>query len=382
MNTYRFNMAKKKQTKATAAKSKLTKVTNEKSLTFLEEYINNAAPTGFEKEGQQLWLDYIRPYVDTYMVDTYGSVVGVINPDAPYKVVVEAHADEISWFVHYITGDGFIYLRRNGGSDHMIAPSMRVNIHTEKGIVKGVFGWPAIHVREPGKEEVPSMKNLFLEVGATTREEVEKMGIHVGCVCTFEDEFMTMNNRYYLGRALDNRIGGFMIAEVARLLHERKDKLPFGVYFTNSVQEEIGLRGAEMIAHRIQPDVAIITDVCHDTQTPMMNKIVNGDLACGRGPVLSYGPAVQNNLLKHIIDTAKKNEIKIQRAAVSRSTGTDTDAFAYSNAGVASALISLPLRYMHTTVEMVHMEDVESVIKLIYHSLKAIKNNQDWRYIH
>jgi putative aminopeptidase FrvX len=375
-------MAKKKQTKATAAKSKLTKVTNEKSLTFLEEYINNAAPTGFEKEGQQLWLDYIRPYVDTYMVDTYGSVVGVINPDAPYKVVVEAHADEISWFVHYITGDGFIYLRRNGGSDHMIAPSMRVNIHTEKGIVKGVFGWPAIHVREPGKEEVPSMKNLFLEVGATTREEVEKMGIHVGCVCTFEDEFMTMNNRYYLGRALDNRIGGFMIAEVARLLHERKDKLPFGVYFTNSVQEEIGLRGAEMIAHRIQPDVAIITDVCHDTQTPMMNKIVNGDLACGRGPVLSYGPAVQNNLLKHIIDTAKKNEIKIQRAAVSRSTGTDTDAFAYSNAGVASALISLPLRYMHTTVEMVHMEDVESVIKLIYHSLKAIKNNQDWRYIH
>jgi putative aminopeptidase FrvX len=375
-------MAKKKQTKATAAKSKLTKVTGEKSLTFLEEYINNAAPTGFEKEGQQLWLDYIRPYVDTYMVDTYGSVVGVINPDAPYKVVVEAHADEISWFVHYITGDGFIYLRRNGGSDHMIAPSMRVNIHTEKGIVKGVFGWPAIHVREPGKEEVPSMKNLFLEVGATTREEVEKMGIHVGCVCTFEDEFMTMNNRYYLGRALDNRIGGFMIAEVARLLHERKDKLPFGVYFTNSVQEEIGLRGAEMIAHRIQPDVAIITDVCHDTQTPMMNKIVNGDLACGRGPVLSYGPAVQNNLLKHIIDTAKKNEIKIQRAAVSRSTGTDTDAFAYSNAGVASALISLPLRYMHTTVEMVHMEDVESVIKLIYHSLKAIKNNQDWRYIH
>jgi putative aminopeptidase FrvX len=375
-------MAKKKQTKATAAKSKLTKVTNEKSLTFLEEYINNAAPTGFEKEGQQLWLDYIRPYVDTYMVDTYGSVVGVINPDAPYKVVVEAHADEISWFVHYITGDGFIYLRRNGGSDHMIAPSMRVNIHTEKGIVKGVFGWPAIHVREPGKEEVPSMKNLFLEVGATTREEVEKMGIHVGCVCTFEDEFMTMNNRYYLGRALDNRIGGFMIAEVARLLHERKDKLPFGVYFTNSVQEEIGLRGAEMIAHRIQPDVAIITDVCHDTQTPMMNKIVNGDLACGRGPVLSYGPAVQNNLLKHIIDTAKKNDIKIQRAAVSRSTGTDTDAFAYSNAGVASALISLPLRYMHTTVEMVHMEDVESVIKLIYHSLKAIKNNQDWRYIH
>jgi len=192
---------------------------------------------------------------------------------------------------------------------------------------------------------------------------------------------MIFNNRYYLGRALDNRIGGFMIAEVARMLKENKDKLPFGVYFTNSVQEEIGLRGAEMIAHRIKPDVAIVTDVCHDTQTPMMNKIVNGDFACGKGPVVSYGPAVQNNLLKHIIDNAEKEKIPFQRAAVSRSTGTDTDAFAYSNAGVASALISLPLRYMHTTVEMVHMEDVENVIKLIYHSLKSIKNKQDWRYI-
>ncbi|MBL0314838.1 MAG: M42 family metallopeptidase [Flavobacteriales bacterium] len=370
-------MAKKKSD----SKEKVNKVTNAKSLAFLEKYINNAAPTGFEKPGQQLWLDYIRPYVDTHIVDTYGTVVGVINPDAEYKVVVEAHADEISWFVHYITNDGFIYLRRNGGSDHQIAPSMRVNIHTDKGIVKGVFGWPAIHVRDAAKEEQPSMKNLFLEVGATSKDEVEKMGIHIGCVCTFEDEFMVMNNRYYLGRALDNRIGGFMIAEVARMLKEKKDKIPFGVYFTNSVQEEIGLRGAEMIAHRIKPDVAIVTDVCHDTQTPMMNKVVNGDLACGKGPVLSYGPAVQNNLLKHIIDSADKNSIRFQRAAVSRSTGTDTDAFAYSNAGVASALISLPLRYMHTTVEMVHIDDVERVIQLIYHSLKSIKNKQDWRYI-
>lgn len=373
-------MAKKKQTKSSAS-GKTKKITNEASMKFLEQYINNAAPTGFEKPGQQLWLDYIRPYIDEHIVDTYGTVVGVINPDAPYKVVVEAHADEISWFVHYITNDGFIYLRRNGGSDHMIAPSMRVNIHTEKGIVKGVFGWPAIHVRDAAKEETPSMKNLFLEVGATSKDEVEKMGIHIGCVCTFEDEFMIMNDRYYLGRALDNRIGGFMIAEVARLIREKKDKIPFGIYFTNSVQEEIGLRGAEMIAHRIKPDVAIVTDVCHDTQTPMMNKVVNGDLACGKGPVLSYGPAVQNNLLKHIIDTAQKNDIAIQRAAVSRSTGTDTDAFAYSNAGVASALISLPLRYMHTTVEMVHMQDVEAVIKLIYESLRSIKNNHDWRYI-
>ena len=371
----------KKQSESKKASKKSDSILNAASLKFLENYINNASPTGFESPGQQMWLDYIRPYIDTHIVDTYGTVVGVINPEAKYKVVVEAHADEIAWFVHYITPDGFIYLRRNGGSDHMIAPSKRVNIHTPKGIVKGVFGWPAIHTRTAEKEETPSMKNIFLEVGATNREEVEQLGIHVGCVVTFDDEFAMLNDRYYMGRALDNRVGGFMIAEVARMLKESKDKLPFGIYFTNSVQEEIGLRGAEMIAHRIQPDVAIITDVCHDSQTPMMSKIMNGDLACGKGPVVSYGPAVQNNLLQHIIDVADKNKIAIQRQAASRSTGTDTDAFAYSNAGVASALISLPLRYMHTTVEMVHKEDVENVIKLIYHSLKAIKNNQDWRYI-
>lgn len=351
-----------------------------KSLAFFENYINNASPTGFEQEGQKLWLDYVRPYIDDYWVDTYGSVVGIVNPDAPYKVVIEAHADEISWFVNYITNDGLIYLRRNGGSDHMIAPSKRVNIHTDKGIVKAVFGWPAIHTRVPGKEEAPSLKNIFLDCGCTSKEEVEKLGVHVGAVVTFEDEFMTLNDRYFVGRALDNRAGGFMIAEVARLLKENKVKLPFGLYITNSVQEEIGLRGAEMIAEHIQPDVAIVTDVTHDTQTPMINKVEQGDLACGRGPVLTYGPAVQNNLLRTIIRAAEEEKISFQRAAASRSTGTDTDAFAYSNMGVASALISLPLRYMHTTVEMVHKEDVENVIRLIYASLQRIEPGQDFRY--
>ncbi len=351
------------------------------SLTFLKDYINNPSPTGFETQGQKMWLNYIKPYIDEHFVDTYGTVVGVINPGAQYKVVIEAHADEISYFVHYITKDGFIYLRKNGGSDHQIAPSKRVNIHTDKGIVKAIFGWPAIHVRDAAKEETPTLKNIFLDLGCKSEKEVEELGVHVGCVVTYEDEFMELNNRYFVGRALDNRVGGFMIAEVARLLKESKTKLPFGLYIVNAVQEEVGLNGATMIAHNIKPNVAIITDVCHDTQTPMMNKIASGDLSCGKGPVLSYGPAVQNNLLKLIIDAATKNKIEFQRQAASRSTGTDTDAFAYSHEGVASALISLPLRYMHTTVESVHKDDVENVIKLILASLKSIKNNHDFRYL-
>jgi putative aminopeptidase FrvX len=360
--------------------AKLKSIITSKSEKFLEKYLNNASPTGFEYEGQKLWLDYINPYIDEYFTDTYGSVVGVINPKAKYKVVIEAHADEISWFVHYITDDGFIYLRRNGGSDHQIAPSKRVNIHTDKGIVKAVFGWPAIHTRK-GKEETPKTDNIFLDCGCESKKEVEKLGVHVGCVITYEDEFMILNKKNYVGRALDNRMGGFVIAEVARLLKENKVKLPIGLYITHAVQEENGFRGAQMIAERIQPDVAIITDVCHDTSTPMIKKIVEGDLKNGKGPVLSYGPAVQNNLLKLLINTAEKNKIPFQRLAASRSTGTDTDAFAYSGKGVASALISMPLRYMHTTVEMCAKSDIENVIKLIYESLQNIKNGQDFRYI-
>lgn len=353
---------------------------SQKNQIFLENYLNNAAPTGFETSGQKLWLEYIRPYIDEYFTDTYGTVVGVINPKAAYKVVIEAHADEISWFVNYITEDGYIYVRRNGGSDHQIAPSKRVNIHTKKGIVKGVFGWPAIHVRENEKEPIPTMKNICLDLGCAKKAEVEELGVHVGCVVTFDDEFMILNQKYYAGRALDNRIGGYMIAEVARMLHENKNKLDFGLYIVNAVQEEIGLKGAEMIAHHIKPNVAIVTDVCHDTQSPFYDKKLQGDLACGKGPVLSYGPAVQNNLLEMVIDTATNNQIPFQRAAVSRATGTDTDAFAYSNAGVASALVSLPLKYMHTTVEMVHKDDVDNIIKLIYEFLVQLKPGHDFRY--
>ncbi|SFE97745.1 M42 family metallopeptidase [Flavobacterium xueshanense] len=355
-------------------------ILNKSSLEFLENYLNNASPTGYESGGQKLWMDYLKPYVDTFITDTYGTAVGIINPDAPYKVVIEGHADEISWYVNYITDDGLIYVIRNGGSDHQIAPSKRVNIHTKAGIVKGVFGWPAIHTRMRDKEEVAKVNNLFIDIGCETKEQVDKMGVHVGCVITYPDEFMILNENKFVCRAIDNRMGGFMIAEVARLLHENNIKLPFGLYITNSVQEEVGLRGAEMITKTIRPNVAIVTDVCHDSTTPMIEKKIEGDTKIGKGPVVTYAPAVQNNLRELILETAMANEIPFQRLASSRVTGTDTDAFAYSNGGVASALISLPLRYMHTTVEMVHRDDVENVIKLIYETLLKLENEETFSY--
>ncbi len=351
-----------------------------KSKDFLKQYLNTNAPVGFETAGQKVWLEYLKPYIDSYEVDVYGTTYGVINPGQDYKVVIEAHADEIAWFVNYIDDKGYIYVVRNGGSDHQIAPSMRVKLHTKKGQVDGVFGWPAIHVRDRVKEEQPSIKNLTIDVGASTKEEVEKMGIHVGTVVTFDADAMELNKKYIVARALDNRAGGFMIAEVARLLHENKKKLPFTLYVVNTVQEEIGLRGAEMVSRRIKPNVAIVTDVCHDTHSPMYNKKEQGDTKCGGGPCITVGPAVQNNLLGMIINVADKKKISFQRMAASRSTGTDTDAFAFSDVGIASALISLPLKYMHTTVEMVDYDDIEGCIKLMYEFLIQLKAGHDFRY--
>lgn len=356
-------------------------IINKKSEAFLYKYLNANSPTGFESEGQKLWVDFIKSYTDEWHLDNYGTAYGVINPGQDYKVVIEGHADEISWYVNYISDKGFINVIRNGGSDHIIAPAKRVKIHTDKGIVKGVFGWPAIHTRT-GKDNnlSPNLENIFVDVGAKNKEEVLEMGIHVGCVITFDDGFDKLNDKYYYGRALDNRMGGFCIAEVARLIKEKKKKLPFSLYVVNSVQEEVGLRGAQMIANNIKPDVAIITDVCHDTTTPLIKMAKHGEIKSGEGPALTFAPAVHNKLLKLIRDTAKEEKIPVQLTASSRSTGTDTDAFAYSNGGVPSALVSLPLRYMHTTVEMAHIKDIENVIKLIYESLLKIEKNHNFKY--
>ena len=357
---------------------------DKKSKDFLYSYLNNASPTGYEAPGQQIWLDYLKPYIDDYLVDTYGSVAAVVNPKGKYKVVIEAHADEISWFVNYITADGLLYLKRNGGVDHQTAPASRVIIHGKKGPVKAVFGWPAIHTRlgaPEQKEPTPRTDNLWLDCGARSKKEVQQLGIHIGAVVTCQDGFDELANGNYIGRAFDNRIGGFMIAEVARLLKQNKKKLPYGLYVVNAVQEEIGLRGAEMIARRIKPNIAVVTDVTHDTTTPLINKNIEGDVATGKGPSLSYAPAVHNKLLALVEKVAEQKKIPVQWRALSRSTGTDTDSFAYSNDGCPSVLISIPLRYMHTTVEMLHRDDIENTIRLMYETLLQLSPKTNLSYL-
>lgn len=348
---------------------------------FLIDYLNSNGPVGFEYElgTQKLWMNYISKYVDTVEIDNYGTAYGIMgNMESEFKVLIEAHVDEISWFVNHIDSKGYIKVIRNGGSDTTIAPSMRATLWGENGPVDGVFGHPAIHISYRKKES--DLDSIFIDVGAESKEDVLKMGINVGTVVTFNGDFMKLGKNYYTGRALDNRIGGFVIAEVARKLKEKDKKLPFKLYIVNSVQEEIGLRGAQMIAHTIKPNVAIVTDVCHETSAPCYNASKEGESNAGKGGVITRAPAVHNKLRKLVLDTAKDKKIPVQLAASSTSTGTDTDAIAYSNGGVPSVLISLPLKYMHTCVETCHKDDVKNVIKLIYQTLLSIEENQSFKY--
>ncbi len=341
------------------------KVISEGSLKFFKSYIETPSPSGYERAAQSLWLEHMKSFTDDIHLDHYNNAIAVLNPKAKFKIMLEAHGDEISWLVNYIDQKGFLHVLPNGGADPQVCPGKRAHIHTRKGMIPCVFGWPAIHLRNYIRDLYIDDSHLFVDCGCSSREEAEKIGIRVGDVITFRDGLEMMNDRFLVGRGLDNRIGSLIIAEVARHFSQARGDLPYALYFVNAVQEEVGLKGAKMAADQIQPDVAIVTDVTHDTSTPFIDERKNGDTRCGWGPVVAIAPAIHKELLQLTEDVAKDKDIPIQRVAISRETGTDADAIALARGGVCSILISPPLRYMHTPVEMVCWNDVEATIQLM-----------------
>ena len=338
---------------------------------FLYEYLNAYSPVAQESEGQKVWTDYLSTYVDEIHHDHYGTAYGIIKcgKENAKKVVIEAHCDEIAWMISYIDSDGYVYVVRHGGSDQQIAPSKKVMIHTRKnGRVQGVFGWPAVHVRK-GKEQAPSLDNIFIDVGAHSKDEVTELGIEVGNIITFDDQLFEMGD-YYVGKAFDNKIGGYIIAEVTRRLVEQNIKLPYDLYVVNSVQEEVGLYGARMIANRIKPDVALVTDVCHITKSPMYNVKKDCETMGGNGCAIEHTAQNHRQLIEMFRELGDENDIKYQLTI--GSYGNDTMGFFLADGGIPTAIIATPLKYMHTTVEMAHKDDVESVIKMYLQSLKEL----------
>lgn len=337
---------------------------------FLYDYLNAYSPVAQETEGQKIWVDYVRPLVNTVEVDAYGTAVATLFGDLEHKhdVVIEAHCDEIAWIVTYIESDGMIRVKRHGGSDNMIAPSKTVMIHTHTGKkLRGVFGWPAIHTRKEYTSMGYEPHELWVDMGLSSKEAVEKAGVEVGNLITFDTQLEEMGD-YYVGRSLDNKIGGYIIAEALRKIVKEDIKLPYNLHVVNSVQEEVGLHGAALIAKKLQADLALVHDVCHNTNTPGINKAKDGDNKGGDGPCLEYTAQNHRKINAMLREVAKENDIPVQLTV--GSMGNDTMSFFFEN--TPTAILATPLKYMHTTVESCHKNDVKAAIDLYVAFLTAL----------
>jgi putative aminopeptidase FrvX len=348
-----------------------------KNKIFLYEYLNAFSPVAQETEGQRIWIDYIRPLVNSVKVDAYGTAYGVLKRKTKsgdgikvntHKVVIEAHCDEIAWIITYIEPDGMIRVKRHGGSDNMIAPSKTVMIHTHDGKkLRGLFGWPAIHTRKEYTSKGYEQEELWVDMGLANKEEVTKAGVEIGNLITFDTQLEEIGD-FYVGRSLDNKIGGYIIAEALRTIVDENIQLPYDLYVVNSVQEEVGLHGAKLIAKKIQADLALVHDVCHATDTPKIDKAKDGDNKGGGGPCLEYTAQNHRDINAMLRVVAKDNDIPVQLTV--GSMGNDTMAFFLE--GTPTAILATPLRYMHTTCEMAAKKDVKSAIKLYVAFLKAL----------
>ncbi len=345
---------------------------------FLEKLLVTPSPTGFESAGQKVWKNYVDRFSDEVQTDAYGSAVAKLNTSFDVvTVMLEAHCDEIGMIVQHITDKGYVYVNKLGGSDSTIAKAKRVFIHNRRGIVSGVVGNTAIHLQDKknGGGKQPGWKDIYVDIGAKSREEALKM-VQIGDPITYSDDFEFLSDDILTGRALDNRIGGYMVAQVLRNLHERREELNVNVLALNSVQEEVGGYGARMMSYRLDPDMALVTDVTHATDTPGINNKEHGLVKLRKGPVVQHGGANHPQMVEYIEQVAEDREIDIQHEATSVRTGTDTDSIFYQKTGIASALISLPLRYMHSPVETASVQDINSLIQLMTESVLALEPDQ------
>ncbi|MGB1130051.1 MAG: M42 family metallopeptidase [Haloferula sp.] len=334
---------------------------------FLYRLLEAPSPTGHEMPGQRVWADYLKTTAASVECDAYGSTWATLAGRSKRTVMLAAHADEIGWMIKHIQDDGFLRIDRVGGSDHATARGRRLRLLGDKGEVTGVIGNTAIHLRRDslGSEKAPAVHELWVDVGASSAKEVAKMGLRVGHFAVYADEPTELAHKRLVSRALDNRIGSYIIAQVLRRLAKAKTKPPVSLICLNAIQEEIGGHGAMMATYRLLPDACVCLDVTHATDTPGIDPKKHGDVKLGGGPTLTHGTANHPLIVKQLEGVAKGSKIPIQHEASSRFTGTDTDKIFTQRGGVPSALVSLPLRCMHSVVETAHLDDIEHTIQLL-----------------
>jgi putative aminopeptidase FrvX len=352
---------------------------NTQAKEFLFTLLNTPSPTGFELEGQKTWTNYVEPFADSVENDAYGNAWATLAGEgSSARIMLEAHADEIGFMIQNISEEGFLYVTRIGGSDRAIARGKRLTILGDKGPVSAVFGNTAIHIRDKEHDKVPEVHELYVDVGANSKAEVEGRGLRVGHPAVYADTAEELVPGRIVGRAIDNRIGGFILSQVLANLKAEAPRPAGTLFAVNAVHEEIGGSGMKMIAYRLEPSVAVVLDVTHSTDSPGIDRNKHGSIKLGSGPTVTHGTANHPGVVKRLVALANELEIPIQHEASSRFTGTDTDQVYWMRGGVPSALLSVPLRYMHSTVEMVDLSDVERCIVLLTHFVGSIITKEEF----
>jgi len=346
------------------------------SLEFLKTLVNTPSPVGHETRGQRVWLDYAAQFAEETFSDAYGNCVAVLNKGGGPRIMLAAHADEIALAVNYIDDQGFLYVRRVGGVDAAILKAQRVTIHTRNGPVRGVVGNVAPHLtKQEENPKPPKIHEIFVDIGVTSRQEAEKL-VRVGDPMTLVDEFELLRGDLAVARAFDNRIGTFAVAETLRLLKESKVRLHAEICAVSNVQEEVGLLGARQIAYALKPDIALVVDVTHATDYPTVSKAQHGDIKIGAGPAITHGGCNHPAVVARLEEVAAKKKIPLQHEAMSATSGTDTDVIFWTRGGIASALISLPNRYMHSPVEVVSLADLGKIPELMAGFCQSVKKGE------
>ena len=344
---------------------------NERSMQFLLDLLNTPSPSGFEMAIQKKWLDYVKPSADRVETDYAGNAIAAINPDAPFKVLLAGHCDEIGFIVRRIDDNGFIYVDKVGGISHKPAIGMKVEILGKKPIV-GVFGTNAEH--HGGAKDELEFHDLFIDCGAKSKDELAEY-VSIGDYAVYKREPECLLNDRISGRGLDNRTGAFIVAEVLRCLAEKRPSV--GVYAVSTVNEETNMGGAFFAGAGVEPAFCIAVDVTFATDYPHVDSKKHSDVFLGRGPVLAKGAPINHKINRLLEDTARQVGINIQYELTPRRTGTDADQIRLTGKGVPVALLSLPLRYMHSPVETASLNDIDEEIKLLVHAMLRLKGNEN-----
>ncbi len=346
---------------------------------FLTDLLDARSPSGDEAEAQAAFDKHVRPSADDYAKDALGNRIARLNLKGDPVLMLAGHLDELGLIITYVNSDGFLYFNTIGGHDRTMISGRRVHIRTSDGIVHGVTGKRAIHLMNPeDRKRVPEIHEMWIDIGATSKADALDR-VSIGDTATYDHDFQLIHGSVGTARAFDNKVGAYIVGETLIRLAKSKKKLNAQVAAVGTTQEEIGVRGATTTSFSVDPHLAVAIDVGHATDHPDCDQHKFGEFKLGGGPVICRGPNINPLIYDRLVKAAQKAKVPFQLEADAGPTGTDARAIQIARGGVATGLISIPLRYMHTPSEIVDLADVESTVKLLVEFSRSLKRGD---YLH